>query len=205
MANQDATHPGYWKDARGNLIPESNVKDVDKLRDELVREQIGKAKKLSEEIARFKGCAMGDIEAFIKLSADKYDAKVGGKKGNVTMFSYDGQYKVIRQVAEHMTFDERLQAAKALIDECLREWTEDGRDEVKTIINDAFQVDQEGKINVGRILGLRRLEITDPRWLKAMQAISDSLQVVGSKPYVRFYERQADDSYTPIPLDIASI
>lgn len=196
---------GYRMDARGNLIPESNIKAIDKSRDELVVELALKAKMYSSGVANFKGSAMGDIEAFIDMSADEYDVKLGGKKGNVTLYSFDGKYKIIRQITEHLTFDEQLQAAKALIDECLREWTEDGRDEVKTIIVDAFRVDQEGKINVGRILGLRRLDITDERWLKAMKAIGDSIQVVGSKPYIRFYERQEDDSYKPIPIDIAAL
>ena len=205
MDNVNTIPPGYWRDAKGNLVAESNVKEIDKLRDELVKDLIADAMTLRIEIADFKGAAMGEIEAFIATSAEEYDANIGGKKGNVTLYSYDGQYKIVRQIAEHLTFDERLQAAKALIDDCLREWTEDGRDEVKTIINDAFHVDQEGKINVGRILGLRRLDITDDRWLKAMKAISDSLQVIGSKPYIRFYERQEDESYKPIPLDIAAL
>ena len=28
--------PGYRQDARGNLVPEANIKEIDKLRDELV-------------------------------------------------------------------------------------------------------------------------------------------------------------------------
>lgn len=206
METNEITIPdGYWMDAKGNLVADGNVKEVDKLRDELVKELALQAKMHRGGIANFKGTAMGDIEAFIETSAEKYDTKLGGKKGNVTLFSFDGRYKIVRQITEHLTFDERLQAAKALIDECLREWTEDGRDEVKTIINDAFHVDQEGKINVGRILGLRRLDIVDERWGRAMKAISDSLQVVGSKPYIRFYERDEDGKYNPIPLDIAAL
>jgi hypothetical protein len=203
MANNDA-HPGYWMNAKGELIPESKVKDVDKLKDETVKELIGKAKGMSAMLAEFKTTAMADVQALIETSAEEYDAKIGGQKGNVTIYTYDGQFKVVRQIAEHLTFDEKIQAAKSLIDECLREWTEDGRDEVKVIVNDAFNVDKEGKINTGRILSLRRLNITDERWLKAMKAISDSVQVAGSKPYIRFYERQEDESYKPIPLDIAT-
>jgi len=59
---------------------------------------------------------MDDVGAFIQLSAEKYEVKVGGNKGNVSLLSFDGRYKIVRQVAENITFDERLQAAKALID-----------------------------------------------------------------------------------------
>ena len=40
----------------------------------------------------------------------------------------------------------------------------------------------------------------------AMKAISESLQVVGSKEYIRFYERiGSSDQYQPISLDIAAV
>ena len=113
--------------------------------------------------------------------------------------------KVQLAISEHLSFDERLQAAKKLIDECLTDWTGDSRDEIKTIVLDAFQVDKEGRINTGRILGLRRLPIDDARWLKAMQAIADSMQVVGSKTYLRIYERVADGRYIAIALDLAAL
>ena len=38
-------------------------------------------------------------------------------KGNVTLTSYDGKYKIQRAIAEYLHFDERLQVAKELIDD----------------------------------------------------------------------------------------
>jgi hypothetical protein len=38
-----------------------------------------------------------------------------------------------------------------------------------------------------------------------MEAIADSLQVVGSKKLLRAYERQDDGSYASIPLDLAAL
>jgi putative sulfate transport protein cysZ len=59
-------------------------------------------------------------------------------------------------------------------------------------------------LNTSRILGLRRVEIQDSRWQNAMQAISESVQVVSSKAYVRLYERVGEtDQYVPIALDVA--
>ncbi|MGY6090364.1 DUF3164 family protein [Avibacterium paragallinarum] len=196
----------YWRDAKGNLTPEELVKDIDKERDALVQEWVAKAKALNEEMSHFKGGVFGDIQAFVELSAEKYGAKLGGNKGNITLFSYDGKYKIQRAINDHLQFDERIQAAKALIDECLNEWSEGSRPELKTLIERAFNVDKEGNLNTGRILGLRRVEITDPRWLNAMQAISESVQVVSSKAYVRIYERVGDsDQYQQISLDVAGV
>lgn len=200
------TPKGYMEDAQGRLVPEHLVAEVDKHRDEVVREIVAKARELSEALARFKGGTLADINAFIELSAERYEAKLGGHKGNVTLTSYDGRYKVRRDISENIVFDERLQAAKALIDECIHEWAQGSRAEIQALVEDAFNVDKEGKINTARILGLRRLNITDERWQQAMQAISDSIQVSGTKTYVRIYERVGESNhYRAIPLDVAAV
>lgn len=194
----------YWRDAKGNLTPAELVKEIDKARDALVHEWVERGRDLSKAISHFKEGIFGDLQAFIELSAEKYGAKVGGNKGNVTLFSYDGKYKIQRAINESLQFDERIQAAKVLIDECLNEWSEGSRPELKALIERAFNVDKEGNLNTSRILGLRRVEIQDSRWQNAMQAISESVQVVSSKAYVRLYERVGEtDQYVPIALDVA--
>lgn len=196
----------FKTDAMGNQIRIENIKPIDLARDELVIELVRQARGVSDAIASYKMAAFADIAALIELSAEQYGVKMGGKKGNVTMLSFDGKYKIQRAINEHITFDERLQAAKVLIDECLNDWTADANINVQTIINKAFEVDKEGNINTGRVLTLRRLDIADERWTRAMGMISDSIQSVGSKAYIRLYERVGDsDTYTPISLDIASV
>lgn len=187
------------------MVPVEMVKEIDLERDALVKEIVEQARKAAEVLKSFKQQAMGDVGAFVELSAEKYGAKLGGNKGNVTLTSYDGRYKIQRAIAEHVYFDERLQAAKALIDECIHAWSVDSRPEIKVLIDDAFQVDKQGNINTNRILSLRRLPIKDEKWGKAMEAIGDALQVGGSKAYLRIYERQADGSYKQINLDMAAI
>lgn len=197
---------GYKKNAMGHLVPVEQIQPIDLARDELVMEKAAKIKFAQEQLRQLKAEIMGDISAFVSLAAEKYDAQVGGQKGNVTLMSFDGRFKLRRQISENLSFDERLQAAKALIDECIREWTQGSRTELQALINDAFQVDKEGRINTGRILGLRRLNIDDDRWHRAMEAISDSLQVTGTTAYFRLYERVGNgDRYVSVPLDMASV
>ena len=197
---------GFWKDAKGCLVPESMIKPIDRTRDELARDLGLRAKAMSASLRDFKTTVFNDINAFVDLSAEQYDVKLGGKKGNLTLYSFDGAIKIQVAIAEHMVFDERLQAAKQLIDECIIDWSQGSRDEIKVLVQAAFQTDKEGKINTGRVLALRRLDIRDEKWQKAMQAISESLQVVGSKEYVRFYERIGEsDQYRPIALDLAAV
>ncbi|MDO0944629.1 DUF3164 family protein [Chromohalobacter israelensis] len=197
---------GYRTDAKGRLIPEDTIKPIDKARDEIVQELVTKARELNRALGQFKAAAFGDIESFVQLSAEEYGVSVGGRKGNVTLVSFDGQYKIQRAIQDYITFDERLEAAKSLIDECLRDWTDGARSEVKVIVQDAFRTDKQGNLRTGAVLALRRHDFDDPRWLKAMDAISDAVQVTGSKSYVRIYERVGDsDQYRPISLDIAGV
>lgn len=197
---------GYMQDAQGRLVPDGMVKDIDKLRDQTVQTIVKAAGILNDSLRTFKVGAFADIAAFVQTSAEQYDVKLGGDKGNVTLYSFDGRYKVVRQVQENLRFDERLKAAKALIDECITAWSAGSRDEIKVLVNDAFKVDKEGDVNTNRVLGLRRLNIADEKWQRAMQAIGDSVSVVGSRSYVRVYERVGDtDQYRAIPLDLAAV
>jgi hypothetical protein len=190
---------GYRADASGRLIPESMIKPIDLTRDALVQEIARQAKLVSDSLREFKNRVFTDINAFVELSAEEYGVKLGGKKGNLTLYSFDGAFKIQVQISERMVFDERLQAAKHLIDECITDWSQGSRDEIKVLVQDAFQTDQEGKINTGRVLALRRLDIKNEKWATAMK-------VVGSKEYVRFYERIAgSDEYRPISLDVAAV
>lgn len=195
---------GYMENAQGHLVPIETIQQIDLARNDLVIELITRAQAMAEVLTDFKTKSLDDIQAFVELSAEKYGANLGGKKGNVTLYSYDGKYKLIRAMEDFIRFDERLQAAKALIDDCLKRWTDGSGAEIRTVINDAFQVDSVGRINTRRILALRRIKIEDETWQQAMQAISDSVQVVNSKTYIRFYERQDDGSYKQLNLSIAA-
>lgn len=197
---------GYMRNAQGHLVPLALIKPVDQERDRLVRELTDLAKELNQRLIQTKTKIFGDVAAFAELSAEQYGVKRGGKKGNITLHTYDGRFKLQLATAENLTFDERLQAAKALIDECINEWAKGSRPEIMALVQQAFQTDKEGNLNVGRILALRRLEIGDQRWQQAMKAIGESIQVIGTKQYIRFYERVGDtDRYAPIPLDLVDV
>jgi hypothetical protein len=194
---------GYRADSKGHLVPESMIRPIDLERDALVQGIVNKARTVKDELVKLRTTFFADIAAFVQLSAELHDSKIGGDKGNVTLTSFDGRYKVLRAIQETLVFDERLLAAKALIESCLQRWSQGAQPEVQVLINDAFQVDQAGNINTGRVLGLRRLPIKDDEWQRAMTAIGEALQVTGSKSYVRIYERDVNGEYKAITLDLA--
>lgn len=190
--------------ADGGLIPVSAVKPQHLLEDELVRQEIGHAWALSEQLTRFLGHFVVNLTAYEQLVAERYGARVGGKKGNKTLMTYDGLFKITVQVADNVVFGPELQIAKTLVDECLTDWSAGAGDELKAVIQRAFNTDKEGQINRNALYSLLRLEIEDPRWQSAMQAIRDAMRVVGSKSYVRFYHRPtADAAWQAITIDLA--
>ena len=195
----------YMEDAKGALVPIDLVKPQHALEDQTVRKVMDYAVELREQLRRFRGHCFDDIGSFQELLSEKYGATRGGAKGNVTLTSYDGTMKVVVQVQDQLTFGPELQAAKEIVDECIDEWAENSRDEIRALVNHAFQVDKEGRINRSALFQLRRIEIVDERWKRAMEALTESIRIVGSSTYVRFYMR--DDPrgrWEAVSIDLAS-
>lgn len=202
----DVAGTPYLRDAKGALVPLASVKAVDLLMDETVITILAKARAVSAEIAAFKGSTFECVSDLQALIAQNYGAQLGGKKGNITLTSFDGCGKVQVQVADLLEFGPELQAAKLLIDECLTEWAVGSAVELRALVNRVFQVDKEGQINRAELFMLLRVEIQDERWVRAMEAIRDSIRVIGSRTYIRFYDRVAPDAgWRAISLDLASV
>ena len=195
---------GYMPDATGALIPMANIKPEDLLEDELVRKLVAEAEVISGQLTALKRRALSEAMALKAEIADKYGATKGGAKGNMTLRSFDGALEVKVQVSDYLSFGPQLSAAKELIDECVTRWSEGANANIRALVDHAFQVNKQGRIDTHRVLGLRRLSIDDPDWLRAMDAISDAVRVTGSKTYVRFYQRDPrTEQSEPIVLDLA--
>lgn len=185
---------GFMQDSRGRLVPEANVRPSDKLQDELVRRLHHEAEPVRQFMMDFKRLCFAEIHAFLDLVAEQYSTKLGSEKGNVTLTSYDGTLRVTVAVGNVISFGPEIQAAQTLIHGCLNRWSEGANANLKAVVLDAFDVDKQGSMNVGKILALRRLEIDDKEWQRGMQAISDSVRVDVTKDYVRLHRRPSPDA-----------
>lgn len=196
----------HMQNSQGYLVPVDRVDPVDKLRDETVREIVSRAEELSGCLREERTKMLDSVAALVAIAGDQYGAKIGGEKGNVTLHSYDGSLKVQRAMQDRITFDERLQAARALINECLRDWSEGANANLRAIVDAAWETDKDGNVSTSRILGLRSIKVKDDkRWDQAMKALMDSMQVVYSKSFIRVYKKDAYGEFQPIPLDIAKV
>lgn len=194
----------HWRGNKGELIPAENVPAKRQLEDETVRKIVAFGKPLSAQIARFRQHAFDDVDRFVALVDQDYNAKRGGRKGNLTLTSVNGLFKVEAQYADLISFGPELQSAKALIDECLAEWSADAIAPLRAVVHNAFNVEKGGLINKAELMRLKTYEISDERWQRAMTAIDDSIRVVGTKRYVRIYARETlDDEFVQIPINAA--
>lgn len=197
---------GFMKNAQGHLVPEAQVREQDKLRDQVVTDLAMQAIHIHEALSAFKRKALADIADTIQIAADKWEVDLGGKKGNISLTSYNGEFKVQRVYAERITFTEELEAAKELFGRCLDRWTEKADTNIRALIDRAFRPNKSGQIRTAELLGLLRLEIDDAEWKTAVEALQASINVSGSTVYVRVYKRVPDtDKYQLIPLDLASV
>ncbi len=198
---------GYSKDGKGNLVAIANINQTDLIKDEFVRKAIDKAVEMQEALAEFKQSLMAEADDFIELLAQEHGVNLGGKKGNVTLRTFDSQLKVTLQTQERIELGPELTLAKQLIDQCLDEWTEGGNQNIKAIVSKTFNTDKQGSLNPQRILALRKLEISDDsgKWTKAMNIIAESVGVVDSCRFIRFYKQDDKGIEQAISLDIAKL
>lgn len=196
----------YMTNADGGLTPLALVKPEDFMEDQMVRKIIGFAKPLSAELSRFKKHTRADIAEFDRLLEAKYGLVKRGRAGagNQKYRTIDGLMTVETRINKLIEFGPQLQIAKGLIDECLNEWTEDGRAEVRGLVTRAFKVDKAGQISKDAVFELFKVESDDQRWISAMEAINAAVRVIGSKEYLHFSFREDHDAdWIRISLNIA--
>lgn len=213
LSEHDAVNAGivevagqkFLRNGQGNLIGISQIKPQRLLEDEMVRKVMRYALDLSAQIGRFKGHTFEDVAAFQSLLEQHYGAKAGGKKGNVSFSTFDDTMRVEVKIADQITFGPELQAAKKLVDECLVEWGADSHEALRSLVNRVFSVEKEGQINRGELFSLLALEVSDERWQRAMEAIRDSIRVIGTKAYLRFRIRpDGNSNWSTVTIDLAA-
>lgn len=204
MAEQIEIPEGCMRNALGHFVPMAQVREHDKLRDGVARELANQAVAISEALAAFKKKALADIDDLIAISLERYNVKLGGKKGNVSITTYDGEFKIEKALADRLTFTDEIIAAKELIYACTRKWSQGANDHLMRLVDRAF-IGRNGQIRTNDVLGLLRLEIDDPEWKTAMVALKDALQVNGKAVYIRVYLRDGDERYEPINLSLAGV
>jgi hypothetical protein len=162
----------------GNGVPvlARHVQPRIRLEDQTVRILVAKAKAIQAAMRSFRENAFSDVRAFMATVLADYGVTREGRRGGLLLTSFDQLAKIEVSVADQFVFGSEIEAAKALIDECILDWAKGANPYLRTAVMDAFRVGENGRISVDRVMGLRRLQIDDPRWMEAMTAIADAVR-----------------------------
>ncbi|MCY3689849.1 MAG: DUF3164 family protein [Gammaproteobacteria bacterium] len=197
---------GYLRNHKGDLVHARNVSEADRDRDAVVGRIHGFGVALSAQMGRFREHTMGDILELRERVIARYGGKLGGARGNITLTSFDGCRMVRLQQAEHIEIGPEIEAAQALVDECLEEWAGRSRLELRALVKAAFRPAVEGCVSVTKLLALRRVEIDDDRWRRFQAALADAMRPKSRSEYIRLYERRTpDDGWRQISLHLATV
>lgn len=206
IPTEDINGIPYVNKSNGDLIALANVKPEHVEEDELVRRLAAKAAGMNAALAAFRNEIFEEVAAYRELLAEKYDVKRRSRKGGIVLSTVDTSLRLTIAIGETLTFGAELELAKELIYGCIHRWAEGSNNNIRALVDQAFQVNK-GKLNTDRILGLRRLKIEDETgdWEKAMNLIGDSVRVMASREYARFHciDKKTGDE-TLIRLDLAN-
>ncbi|MCF2910763.1 DUF3164 family protein [Pseudoalteromonas sp. DL2-H2.2] len=190
----------------GYKVPLDKVSDNDKAQNSLVLELVKTAKQLSAEHDSFKRDVFTRVNDFIAEMAHSYNVEIGGKKGNITLTSFDGKSRVKVGVADDISFGPEILVAKELLNGVVNSLLDQLDDEaqlIKDIVGNAFETNKEGQYSKSKIMELRskyRYSHKSDDWAAGMRAIDDAFIFGSTKTYVRFHERNELGAWIQIPL-----
>jgi hypothetical protein len=188
------------KNGQGHLVPDVQVKPIDKLRNELVSELVNSAKENAEQIKVFKNSCHDRIKSFLQVAAQDHGVDIKGDHENLYLTSYDGKYRIIRARDDKIEFNESITIARKIMFELIEKWLVGSNAKIVPFVRRSFKTDKEGHLSVSRIMDLIAADVDDPEWKRAVEIIRESIQVSWTKTYIRFYERDAQGKYQQIAL-----
>lgn len=192
-----------WIDLNGNEVPAQYVPKLDKDRERVTLKHLARAKKLSEQLEKFKTELLEECDAVYEQMLT--DNNVPGKgKGGFSISTFDRAAKIEISVQERIEFDDLISVAHEKIKLYLADKMQGVDADLQQIITQAFET-RKGRMDVKRILGLFRLKINHPLWLEAMELIKNSITRNNSKRYARIWEKDANGEYKNIELNFSSI
>lgn len=204
-----ADETGFMTNSKGHRVPLHLVKPEDRLEDEVVRKIHSYAEELMSRIARFREHTYDDLAALEELLAGEYGVKLRGRReggrGNVTFKTFDGMKKAGISIQDYMEYGSQLQTARNLFYEYIEEVSGAAPDELRTLLEFAFETDKPGKVRNDMLYAIRRLNITHPKFVKAVEAIKDAQRVAVTREFVQILSREAPDApYRTLPINLAN-
>ena len=200
---------GLIKRPDGSFVMLSDLEPRHQLAHELVNTFFERAVQQSEHLTELKKTVLAELRGYRSMMLSDHGVSVGGKEGNMALRSLCGTMMIKMTVSKTVTFGPELEAAKALIDEYLKqEMDKGGSVAIHQIITKVFKVNSKGRLDTSGILGLREHRFDDPLWTRAMDALEYAICRDRAATYVNFYRVDVSSNArveTLVPLDLAKV
>ncbi|MBM9400352.1 DUF3164 family protein [Gluconacetobacter azotocaptans] len=193
--------------ASGSEYPRARVQPHLLLAHDFTNQLVDAAGALRDLMAEQKAGMQATIDQYERSVLALYGGRASGRRGGLSITTRDELRKVDVTVADYRCVTGAVVAAQALVNEVLDDLTEGISQDIRTLLTQAFVRDERtGRINVDRLLQLRRVNLDHPKWPDAQRAIADSIDTRGSKTHIRFYERESrDKEWRQIPLQFSAL
>lgn len=191
----------------GTKRPASRIEPRALLAHDTAHELVDDALAIQDIVREAKLASYVKVDAYVDLVLESYGARLGGARGGITIESVDGTRRVQVSQADYQTVTAAIEAARVLMNEILDDLVGDASDDLRAIVGNAFaRNSRTGKISTERVLGLRQLSLSHPKWPLAKEAIADAVQKCGSRRYIRFYQRETGrDAWEQVDLNFSSL
>lgn len=200
--------PGYVFVEDGQMKLEAKLSDYERHREALLQPIAQEWAELWLKIADLKARYDDAFDEIESINTPKETKRVtAGKKPSLTLHLLDRSIRLSRNRADAVRYEEdKLLAAKALVDECVSRWADQGgSDEIRQLAELSFTKNAKGEYSRSGMVRLRRIKSEDPDWGLAMEKIREAELVDGVTSYLLVSVRDRDGKYQPLPLDIASV
>lgn len=207
--SKKARVPETIRDAQGNEINVKLLQPHLVEKERVVRKVVRMANELSAMIEQYQTRMLEQVLNYLNGVADNYGE---AWKGNAVLRTLDESQEVELSYAQLVTYDEKLQIAgeviRGWIDGKLKKVKDEGvrniLEQVSSIAKDALSIESGKRPDRKKIVKLKKFEFTgEPEWEKAMQLISESERLTGTKKYMQFRTKDEQGKVIPIKVNFS--
>lgn len=195
------------KDHNGYPVPVSAIPKIELLKDKTAQQMAKKFEDMNKKLQVLKDWTFDKADELSELQLKYYELEgrdTSNFKGGFSFYSYDKTIKVEVNVGQRLEFDDKINLAKAEIDEYCKELTAEQNADIITIVNGAFTTSR-GNLDHKKILQLFSYKIKHPRWLKAMEILKESITTNHSKRYIKVSVKNENGEYEQINIQFSSL
>lgn len=174
------------------------------LRNDSVKEIVQKAIDVNGILSAFKAESFTGIETLYEMLQEHSDRHANGK-GNVTLDTSDGKYRVVFRRSDQTRFDERATQAEAHVLDFLTSEYPEGSNTSKLIRS--LLERKKGALDknlVLKLIGMKN-DFENEHWRKGIELLQESIVPDYTKYYAEYFYRNEENEWIPIVLSFSRL